>query len=320
MKKMLSTLTAIVLSVAVVSTVEAKRVGGSTTPATVDKEIKRGEAESKKGISSTASESVTIRSVNRKVAEIQKIEQDLMNLRSWRRDLVSGYSEEDRLKAEQMVDGLAVQRAQARADIKKLENDQAAYVKKGWLGYFGTKITDEAKYNEIETQIKELKAQVAAADAAIQQQKIILGDKYCDTIVRGFETIVAIYVSMKLDQIFNNSKMTNFGIQKISDAYNKVASYAPEFVTTGYGWAKGKAMAASSAVYTAGASAAGTAREYGAPVVNKAYNVGAAGIDYGRRAGQAVGLGNYVGMTAEQRDEAARAAGENMERNMPAYQ
>src|ERR1700733_10762113 len=81
MKKMLSTLTAIVLSVAVVSTVEAKKVGGSATPAQVEKDVKMNQA-AQKPIPAAASESTVVRQVNRKVDAIQKIEQDLRNMQS----------------------------------------------------------------------------------------------------------------------------------------------------------------------------------------------------------------------------------------------
>jgi hypothetical protein len=265
MKKMLTTLTAVALSVAAVSTVEA-RIGKAAmaTPQQVQMTANRMEKTATKPISPTASENVTVRAVNRKVADIQKIEQDLRNLRSWRGDLISGYSEEDREMAEEKVNGFALQLAQANSQIKQLSKDRDAYTKRSLFGWGPMQVTDQENYNSKETRIKELKAEAASLEAAIAQQEVIVGKKYCDAIRAGFVTIVAIAASIKLDQIFNNGKLSEAAIQQISDTYKRVAAYTPESVTKVFGWAKGKAVATGSAVYGAGARAAGAAYEYGA--------------------------------------------------------
>lgn len=315
MKKMLTTLTAIVLSVAVVSTVEAKKMSVAT-PANLTQQANRTQ---KDKVDPKAPEAKVVADVKKVVADVKATEQKLAAMRNWSGDL-RGYTLAEIQEALDAAQPLMMEKTALDKQIKENRAEIAKITTRKWLG-FGKPVIAEGKeetHQSLMNAIESAETRLNEITPAITELETIMGNRRSKAVKAAYAAMFTAVAAIGIDQVINEGKLSAAAIKQITDAYNKVAEYTPDFVKQGYATAKGKVMAAGSAVYGAGARAAGTAYEYGA--------AGLAGAaDIGRRGLQAVGVSaDYVGQTAAQRaaaEAAAEAARERaMERTMSIMQ
>lgn len=259
MKKMLTTLTAVVLLVAGVGRLEAKRIA-TATPSALTAQANRT---AKDKVDPNATEPKVIADMKKVVADVKATEQKLAAMRNWNGDL-RGYTLAEIQEAYDAAQPLVMEHTALTKKIKENRAEIAKITTRKWFG-IGTPAIVEGKEETHQSLMNEIESAQTRLDEitpAITELETIMGNRRSKALRASYGAMFTVVMGIGLDKILNQGKLSAAAIEQVTNLYNKVAEYTPDFVKQGYTTAKGKAMAAGSAVYGAGARAAGKAYEY----------------------------------------------------------
>ncbi|HLW73078.1 MAG TPA: hypothetical protein VKR54_03445 [Candidatus Babeliales bacterium] len=241
MKKILSTaLVAVALSIAMVSTISAKKITPRTRkaqggrPGTAQRlrvKAKKVEVSLKTAekVENPAAREQIRQTANQLARELLK---DLQE-RSWSGDL-RGYTEEQIKAAGDKYTNLEIQRTQLMRDIETKQGEIDAMSKKSMFWGRSAEAGKEEALKIAMTELKEYKSTLNDVNKAMRDQQVIAGKEYCGAIKMAIGALTATTIA-GLTYGIDKYKYEGAGMKRLGESYASMKSELAMEEGEGYG-------------------------------------------------------------------------------------
>lgn len=214
---------------------------GKATPRQVTQAAKQAEidakklqADAQKRQAGKAPETTVVNDVRRVEANIETIEQQLANLRTWSGDVLpGGYSLAEKNKAQDIA-APYIKESEALKQRVKINQDKIALITtKTWFGFGAPKVNPgkQEEYDRYKKLIAIDEIRLAKLAPIIAQQEVIMGTARSNAVKAAYAGMAIAAMTIGADYL-SGGALSTAATNTISSIYSTVAYYTPTPIVT----------------------------------------------------------------------------------------